>query len=250
VIEDLHVRFGGVTAVDGFSFVAPAGEITGIVGPNGAGKTTVFNAVSGFLAPASGRIHIDGTDITALPPHRRAQAGAGRTFQMVGLIKGMSVRDNVLLAQHLHSDYHEAEGLLSLPRARRAERSIRDHADAAITALGFDRYADTPLGQLSHGQQRIVEIACVLAARPKVLLLDEPTAGLSPAAAEALADRLREIRDQLGQTIVLIEHHIPFVMATCSTVVVMAAGKELAAGPPAEVFEVPSVVSAYLGEAA
>lgn len=250
VIEDLEVRFGGLTAVDGFSLEVTAHAITGVIGPNGAGKSTVFNAVSGFVRPTAGRILLGGTDITAAPPHVRAASGLGRTFQLVGLIKSLSVAENLLLARHLHTPYRAGEALVAWPRAVNVETKLRDDAALVVDALGFGRYLQTPVGELSHGQQRIVEIACAMAASPTVLLLDEPTAGLSPAAAEALAERLLDLRDRLGQTIVVIEHHIPFVSATCERTVVMAAGRELAAGRTAEVLARDDVVGAYLGEPA
>ena len=247
LVDDLTVAFGGLVAVDGVSLVAPSGEISGLIGPNGAGKSTVFNAVSGFVPSTSGRVSIAGIDVTDRPTHARAAAGLGRTFQNIGLARSLSVTDNLLLARHRHAAYRFADALVAGHRARTSERQLRDDAHEVITALGFDRYRDTPVGSLSHGQQRIVEIACALATRPAVLLLDEPSAGLSPAATEALAERLLDLGDRLGQTILLIEHHIPLVRATCSQVTVMAEGKVLASGHTDDVLGDRRVVDAYLG---
>ena len=246
-VEGVTVRFGGLRAVDGVSFgVAPA-RITGLIGPNGAGKSTLFNAISGFVRPDEGRILLGGRDVTALGPHQRAALGLGRTFQQIGLVKDLTVTENLVLAQHRLATYGAVASLARLPRVAREEKAMAERAAETLSALGFERFTATPLGQLSHGQQRIVELAAALLTAPGVLLLDEPSAGMSPAAAEALAERLIQVRDELGQTILLIEHPLPLVMATCSTVHVMDAGRLLTSGPPEEVRSDPEVVSAYLG---
>ena len=247
-VRNVSVRFGGVAAVDDVSFVVEAGTITGLIGPNGAGKTTLFNAVSGFVRPSGGQILLRGHDVSHDPPHRRAALGLGRTFQQIGLIKDLSVTENLVLAQHRFAAYGSLESLLKLPRVLRQERLLRGRAADVLATLGFERFADAPLGSLSHGQQRIVELACALLTAPGVLLLDEPSAGMSPAAAEALAQRLIQVRDEFHQTTLLIEHHLPFVMATCAKVHVLDAGRLLMSGPPDEVRRDPTVVAAYLGE--
>ena len=234
-------------AVDGVDLTVPPREITGLIGPNGAGKSTLFNAVSGLAPISAGRVVIAGVDATGLPTHVRSGLGLGRTFQGIGLVPALSVTDNLLLARHRDTRYRFADALVATPRARRDEDRLLRDALEIVDALGFTRYRDTPIGSLSHGQQRIVEVACALATRPKVLLLDEPSAGLSPAATEALADRLVDLCDRLGQTILLIEHHLPLVRATCTSVTVMTEGKVLAAGPTADVLADPRVVDAYLG---
>jgi sulfate-transporting ATPase len=246
-VQGLVVHFGGVTAVDGISFGVEAGTITGLIGPNGAGKTTAFNAISGFVRPQAGRVLLNGRDISGEPAHRRAALGIGRTFQHIGLIKDLSVSENLVLAQHRLASYNPLLALLHPRPVARAERGLREHAVATLCALRLERFADTPFAELSHGQQRIVELAAGLLTAPGVLLLDEPSAGMSPAAAEALAQRLIQVRDELGQTILLIEHHLPLVLATCTVVHVMDAGRLLLTGTPDEVRSSPAVIDAYLG---
>ena len=246
-MRDVVVRFGGLAAVDGVSLAVDPGRITGLIGPNGAGKSTLFNAVSGFVRPERGTILLGGRDISSLPPHRRAALGLGRTFQQIGLVKDLTVVDNLVLAQHRLAQYGTASALGHLPRAARREREMTERARETLVALDLERLGAHRLDQLSHGQQRIAELAAALLTAPGVLLLDEPSAGMSPAAAEALAERLLQVRDELGQTILLIEHHLPLVMATCTTVHVMDAGRLLSSGPPAEVQSDPAVVTAYLG---
>lgn len=247
-VRDVMVRFGGLVAVDGVSFSVPEGKITGLIGPNGAGKTTLFNAISGLVKTERGEIVLDGTDVSRAPAHERARLGLGRTFQQIGLIKDVTVTDNLLFAQHRLAAYSPVTALLHTRTVARTEHEIRARAAETLAVLGFERFADSELGKLSHGQQRIVELASALLTAPRVLLLDEPSAGMSPAAAEALAERLIQIRDELGQTIVLIEHHLPLVLATCDSVNVMDAGKLLMSGTPGEIRSDPAVVAAYLGE--
>ncbi|HVE63961.1 MAG TPA: branched-chain amino acid ABC transporter ATP-binding protein/permease [Mycobacteriales bacterium] len=248
-VSGLTVRFGGLVAVNEADLVVPRGQIVGLIGPNGAGKTTMFNAISGLVRPTEGRIELLGRDVTADPGHRRAAAGMGRTFQNIGLAKDLSVTENLLLAQHSVAEYSGWEALMSVRRAPRVERELRERAREAVVALGFERYADTPVRQLSHGQQRIVELGAVLVTAPELVMLDEPSAGMSPGAAENLAVRLRDIRDQLGRTVLLIEHNIPLVLDVCDTLTVLSAGRVIAAGDVDEVARQAEVVSAYLGEA-
>jgi len=247
-VENIVVRFGGLVAVNDVSFTVPDGKITGLIGPNGAGKTTLFNAISGLVQPDQGRVVLNGTDVSRLPAHRRARLGLGRTFQQIGLIKDVTVTENLLLAQHRLTEYGTLAALMHAPRAARGECELLERAHETLGLLGFERFAETPLGSLSHGQQRIVELGAALLTAPRVLLLDEPSAGMSPAAAEALAERLIQIRDELKQTIVLIEHHLPLVLATCDSVNVMDAGRLLTSGTPHEIRSDPAVISAYLGE--
>jgi branched-chain amino acid transport system permease protein len=247
-VEGVTVRFGGLLAVDDVSLTAARGTVVGIIGPNGAGKSTLFNAISGFVPDARGTVTLDGARLDALPPWQRARAGLGRTFQLVGLAKDMTVRENVLLAQHLAAPYGDGEALLYTAAVDRCERALAELADEVVAGLGFERFADTPVRNLSGGQQRLVELAAVLATSPKLLMLDEPTAGLSPAAAENLAERLHALRDDFGQSILLIEHNVPLVLDLCDHVYVLNAGAELADGPPAALAKKPEVLSAYLGE--
>ncbi|MEY2474186.1 MAG: branched-chain amino acid transport system ATP-binding protein livM [Actinomycetota bacterium] len=246
---DIRVHFGGLVAVDDASLAVPRGRTVGLIGPNGAGKTTLFDVLSGRRQPDSGRVHLLGADVSAYGAARRARAGLGRTFQNIGLVRDLSVTENFLLAQHHVSGYDPFSALVYTPPVARGERELRERAAAAIEALGFQRYARTPVGNLSIGQQRIVELGAVLLTAPEVVLLDEPAAGMSPAAAENLAERLIDLRDALGRTVLLIEHNIPLVMATCDELYVMAAGRIIAHGTPNEVVQDDLVLEAYLGGA-
>jgi ABC-type branched-subunit amino acid transport system ATPase component/ABC-type branched-subunit amino acid transport system permease subunit len=244
--KDIKVRFGGLQAVDGASLRVDRGTIVGLMGPNGAGKTTLFNAISGALRPDSGSVHFLGEDVSSLAPHQRAARGMGRTFQLIGLAKDQSVYENLLIAQHLAAPYGVLASLTTLG-SRHWEREVRTRADQTLDGLGFGRFRDTPVGRLSHGQQRIVEIGCALVTSPELLMLDEPSAGMSPAAAEDLAATLIDIRDQLGRTVLLIEHNVPLVLGTADELYVMDAGEVIANGEPIEVVSRPAVVRAYLG---
>ena len=246
-VSGVSVSFGGLKAVDSARLVVPRGRIIGLIGPNGAGKTTLFNAISGFITPEAGSVKFKGEEITSMAPHARSAAGLGRTFQMVGLAKRLSVRENLLLAQHSKAKYGTFASLGFLPKAGRVEAELGERADVALRAIGFSEFADRPIDQLSGGQQRIVEIACALMNAPDLLMLDEPSAGMAPGVIESLAMRLRQLRDDMGRTILLIEHHIPLVMDVCDEIWVMAGGRTLAHGNPDEVMARDDVIEAYLG---
>ncbi|MCW2570389.1 MAG: livG [Frankiales bacterium] len=248
-VTGVSVRFGGLQAVDNASIRVDRGTIVGLMGPNGAGKTTLFNAITGTLRPDAGRVELLGQDVSELPAHARAALGVGRTFQLIGLVKGQSVYENLLIAQHLATPYGLTSGLTRIGASRWFEREVRDRADATLEGMGFQRYARTPVGRLSHGQQRIVEIGCALVTSPELVMLDEPSAGMSPAAAEDLAATLRDIRDVLGRTVLLIEHNVPLVLDVADELYVMDAGRVIADGEPVEVVQRPDVVTAYLGAA-
>ncbi|MCU1600887.1 MAG: transporter ATP-binding protein [Frankiales bacterium] len=245
--RDISVRFGGLQAVDGASLRVDRGTISALMGPNGAGKTTMFNAISGALSPDTGTVRFLGEDVSSLPPHARAARGMGRTFQLIGLAKDQSVYENLLIAQHLAAPYGVLSALTTVG-SRRWEREVRQRADQTLEGLGFGRFRDTPVGRLSHGQQRIVEIGSCLVTSPELVMLDEPSAGMSPAAAEDLAATLIDIRDQLGRTVLLIEHNVPLVLGTADELYVMDAGQVIANGEPLDVVQRPEVVRAYLGE--
>jgi ABC-type branched-subunit amino acid transport system ATPase component/ABC-type branched-subunit amino acid transport system permease subunit len=246
---DVSVRFGGLQAVDNASLRVDRGTIVGLMGPNGAGKTTMFNAITGALTPDTGRVELLGVDVSALPTHRRTALGMSRTFQLIGLAKGQSVYENLLIAQHLAAPYGVLSALTMVGPSRFFERDLRARADEVIEGLGFGRFRDTQVARLSHGQQRIVEIGCALVTSPELVMLDEPSAGMSPAAAEDLAATLRDMRDVLGRTILLIEHNVPLVLDVSDELYVMDAGRVIANGEPAEVVTRPEVVTAYLGVA-
>ncbi|HVE94808.1 MAG TPA: branched-chain amino acid ABC transporter ATP-binding protein/permease [Acidimicrobiales bacterium] len=247
--DNITVRFGGLIAVADASLSVPRGRIVGLIGPNGAGKTTLFNAISGLERPESGRVRLLGHDVSNLGAAARCARGLGRTFQNIGLVKDLSVTENLLLAQHTVAPYGIPAALGYAGPTGRIEDELRERAATAISGLGFERYADTQVGNLSIGQQRIVELGCVLVTAPEVVMLDEPSAGMSPAAAENLADRLRDLRDELGRTVLLIEHNVPLVLDTCDELYVMAGGAVVAHGSPDDVVRDPVVVDAYLGGA-
>lgn len=247
--SDVSVNFGGVQALQSASIEVPHGKVVGLIGPNGAGKTTLFNVVSGFIKPTSGAVKLKGQDVTEDPPHVRASMGLGRTFQLIGLAKNLTVRENFLLAQHPLARYGVLPGLFRLPKVGTIEDELEERSKEAIAALGFERFRDTPVRNLSHGQQRLVELGCSLATSPDLLLLDEPSGGMAPAAAESLAERLIDVRDKLGRTILLIEHHIPLVLAVCDEIYVLSYGSILAHGSTEEITSNPEVVAAYFGEA-
>lgn len=248
-VSGVSVAFGGLQANDNVSLTVPKGSIVGLIGPNGAGKTTLFNAISGFVTPTTGSISFMGHALDALAPSERARLGVGRTFQMIGLVKDRSVLENVLLAQHAVATYPTTSALLFTRGVARVERELLERAHTAIEALGFERFTHTEARHLSHGQQRIVELACALVTAPELLLLDEPSAGMSPAAVENLAERLRDIRDDLGRTVLLIEHNIPLVLDVCDELNVLNFGQVLASGTTAEIAARPEVIGAYFGEA-
>ncbi|MDX6216997.1 MAG: branched-chain amino acid transport system ATP-binding protein livM [Frankiales bacterium] len=245
--RDVSVRFGGLQAVDGAGLRVDRGTIVALMGPNGAGKTTMFNVISGALAADSGTVHFLGEDVSSRPPHQRAARGMGRTFQLIGLAKDQSVYENLLMAQHLAAPYGVLSALTTVG-SRRWERELRTRADQSLDGLGFGRFRDTAVGRLSHGQQRIVEIGCCLVTSPELVMLDEPSAGMSPAAAEDLAATLIDVRDKLDRTVLLIEHNVPLVLGTADELYVMDAGRVIANGEPLDVVQRPEVVRAYLGE--
>jgi len=248
-VARLTVRFGGLTAVDDVSLTVPAGRIVGLIGPNGAGKSTLFNAVSGLVRTQSGLVRYRGREIQSLRADERARLGIARSFQHVGLAMDLSVRDNFLLAQHQLAGYSSAEALVMRPRVATREAELGQRADEAIAALGFADAADKPVKFLSGGQQRIVEIGCLLLTAPDLVLLDEPSAGMAPGVSERLAARLRDLRDVLGRTVLIIEHNVPLVMDTCDLIYVLDAGRLIAAGTPEDIAANSVVVEAYFGAA-
>jgi branched-chain amino acid transport system ATP-binding protein len=241
-------RFGGLIAVDGVDLAVAKGGVTAVIGPNGAGKTTVFIIISGFQAPNAGRIVFDGIDITGHPPEAIAAAGVVRTFQLVQLFQNLSVLENVKVGSHLHTTGGLWSAVLRLPRTRAAERALEARARELLEFVGLDAAADEEANALAYGQQRLLEIARSLAAGPRLLLLDEPAAGLSVEETRRLAAAIRTIAER-GTTVLLIEHDMKLVMNTADTVAVLDFGRKIAEGPPETVREDAAVIAAYLGTA-
>jgi len=246
-VRDLTIRFGGLTAIDGLNLVVNEWEIVGLMGPNGAGKTTAFNCITGFYKANQGEVLYRGADVTKLPPHRKAALGIGRTFQNVGMVKSETVLENLLTAQHRKAGYGALTGLTGMGVVRQREKDLAAHADTILELLGLTEFRDRRLGSLSYGTLKLLELGCALATDPDLLLLDEPSSGMGPEEAHELGDRLLALRQELGVTMLLIEHHVPLVAAVCDYVYVLNFGKLLAEGDPDHVRNHPEVVAAYLG---
>ena len=248
----VSVRFGPIVALTDISFEVRRGEILGLIGPNGAGKTTVFNCLSRLCAVHRGRIELDGQSLLALPRHAIPRIGIARTFQHVALFDTMTVRDNVLTGTQGGLAARPAAGFLAdafrLPAARRAEKESRAKADALLEQLGLSSLADTTVAELPFAVKKRVELARSLASSPKLLLLDEPAGGLNHEEVEQLGELTREIRERFAVSIVIVEHHLNFVMRTSDRVVALDFGKVLAEGTPAQMQAHPEVIRAYLGE--
>jgi branched-chain amino acid transport system ATP-binding protein len=286
-IEDLRVAFGGIHALDGVSFDLARSETLGLIGPNGAGKTTVFNCITRVYEPDAGAIRLDGVDLLAMrggrlrsalaalpgadraaslpggagraarrllrpgaPAHALAGRGVARTFQSPALFSTLSVLDNVLLGQHATGSYPLAAAALSLGPARAWERRARERAAALLDRLALSALAERPAGSLSFPERKRVELARALAARPSLLLMDEPASGLAHEEVEALGALIRELRAEFGLTVLLVEHHMGLVAAVCDRVVVLDFGRVIAQGTPSAIARDPAVIEAYLGEPA
>ena len=247
-IQNLGMRFGGLLALEDFNLQVPEGALYGLIGPNGAGKTTVFNLISGFLKPSSGRISLNGAEITRLPPHRITYLGVARTFQNIRLFQELSVLDNVLVGFHCRSHASWGEAILRLPRYRGEEREHRARARELLREVGLEEAAAQPAGKLPYGHQRRLEIARALATGPSFLLLDEPAAGLNPQETLNLMEFLQEIKERYRLTMLVIEHNLQLVMKLCRRLLVLDHGLTIAAGEPAEVRRHPEVIRAYLGK--
>ena len=245
---DLSIRFGGVQANLDVSIAVDDYEIVGVIGPNGAGKTTLFNLITGFYRPDSGRIVYRGRDITHLPVHERAALGLGRTFQNVGLVKGATVRENLVTAQYLQAGYSAVGGMLGTRASMASERTLGARADRLAEALGLADLLDQQVAGLPYGTLKRIEIATALATDPDVLLLDEPSSGMGPEEARQLGDDLLDLRRRFGVSIVMIEHHVPLVLRVCDYVYCLDFGQLLTHGLPNDVRNHPQVVAAYLGE--
>ena len=249
VCENLQIRFGGLLAVDAFSLKLYPGELVGLIGPNGAGKTTVFNMLTGVYTPTSGRILFNGSDITSARPHRRNAAGMARTFQNIRLFNDLSVLDNVRIARHVHLRQHLLSCVLRLPAFYREEQQTIADSLRLLEILDLIDVAHETAASLPYGEQRRLEIARALATEPRLLLLDEPAAGMNPQEKVQLRGLIQRIQSQFALTILLIEHDMKVVMGLCERIVVLDHGQTIASGTPDAIRQHPAVIEAYLGEA-
>lgn len=247
-VKNLCIQFGGLKAVDSLNLTIYKGQLYGLIGPNGAGKTTVFNMLTGVYKPTSGSITLDGQNITGKPPALINRCGIARTFQNIRLFKDMTVLDNVKVGLHNQKKYSALEGVLRLPRYFKEEKEMDERAAELLKVFELDGEKEQLASNLPYGKQRKLEIARALATNPKLLLLDEPAAGMNPNETAELMDTIRFVRDNFDMTILLIEHDMKLVSGICEKVTVLNFGQELAQGVTAEVLNDPKVITAYLGE--
>ena len=246
--RDLTVSFGGIHAVRDLSFDVHEGEVFSIIGPNGAGKTTVFNLISRFYDLDAGSMSFAGEDITRLPVHRVAARGIARTFQNTELFEHETVLTNLLIGRHVHRGTSLLEELLFLPRVRRQDLAFREKVEDVIDLLDLQSYREQPINGLPYGVRKMVEVARALCIEPRLMLLDEPSSGLNPEETEDLSFWIEDINQDLGITIVMVEHDMNLVSRMSHRVLAMADGEALAVGEPAEIQEHPAVLRAYLGD--
>ena len=247
-VNNLSIQFGGLRAVDGFNMTIEKGQLYGLIGPNGAGKTTVFNLLTGVYKPTEGIIKLDGQDITGKSTIEINKAGIARTFQNIRLFKDMPVLDNVKVGLHNHHPYSTLTGILRLPKYYKVEKEMNERAMEILKVFDLDKEADTLAGNLPYGKQRKLEIARALATEPKLLLLDEPVAGMNPNETGELMDTIQFVCKNFDMTVLLIEHDMKLVSGICQKLTVLNFGQVLAQGKTSDVLNDPKVIKAYLGE--
>ena len=247
-VQNLGISFGGLRAVDDFNLKIEKGQLYGLIGPNGAGKTTVFNLLTGVYKPGMGIIKLDDQDITGKKNIEINEAGIARTFQNIRLFKELSVIDNVKVGLHNQYHYSTLTGILRLPKYKKIEKEMEEKALSLLEVFDLDKEKDTLASNLPYGKQRKLEIARALATNPKLLLLDEPAAGMNPNETKELMDTIRFVRDKFEMTILLIEHDMKLVSGICERLTVLNFGRVLCEGPTSEVLNNPEVIKAYLGE--
>lgn len=247
-VKNIGIVFGGLHAVEDFSLSLEKGALYGLIGPNGAGKTTIFNLLTGVYKPTSGSFYLDGKKLSGKSPVEINKSGIARTFQNIRLFKNLTVLDNVKLGLHNQMKYSTLEGILKLPRYWSVEKKMNAKAMELLTVFNLQDEAQTLADNLPYGKQRKLEIARALATNPKLLLLDEPAAGMNPSETQELMDTIRFVRDNFDMTVLLIEHDMKLVGGICEEVTVLNFGTELAQGKTSEVLNDPEVIKAYLGD--